>query len=279
MDDLETKLDIMKREIDALQIVVMAGKAPWYKSPSMIISFIALLFSFGTTAVSYHRAAQDDVRSARAELRELLQRLTALPRDNFDLMKKYQGDVEGQALTGFLNQENSLLARQASEIVDRFPHDISASEYLSVAVALMAASDVGKVPVYLDRAISQTSDPNVKVTALRNYGYHLLNVGKATEGRGRYEQALSIWVNYPAVNNYFKTSTDVLTEMYWAQAEFSVNNVEAAKEHVRKSLQRVGSLPPGPMTTQLQQQIFFTQKMVEQGAPADPLAAPRPPGG
>lgn len=120
MDDIQAKIELMKREIDALQVTVMAGKAPWYKSPSIMISVLALLFSFGTTAVSFHRAAQEDIRSGRAELRGILQRLTALPRDNFELTRKYKDDEEGKALTGLLNQENSLLARQASEVSMRY---------------------------------------------------------------------------------------------------------------------------------------------------------------
>lgn len=279
MDDLQTKIDMMSREIDALQVTVMAARKPWYKSPSVVISTLALLFSFGTTAVSFHRAVQDDVRSARTELRGILQRLTSLPRDNFELIRKYKDDVEGQSLGGYLNQEHSLLARQASEIVDRFPDKITSSEYFSVAVALMASADVEKVPIYLERALAQTSDPNVKVAILRNFGFYLLNTGQASEGRRRYEQALSIWRQYPNVTSYFKESTDALTEMYWAQTEFGVNNLEAAREHIRKAFQRVNSLPPGPMTSQLQGQVIHTQKIVEQGAPTDPLAAPRPPGG
>jgi tetratricopeptide (TPR) repeat protein len=279
MDEIQTKLDAMKQEIDALQIMVMSGKSPWYKSPSIVISAMALLFSFGTTAVSYHRSAQDDVRSARAELRGILQRLTSLPRDNFELIKKYQGDVEGQSLSGLLTQENSLLARQASEIVDRFPDEITSGEYFSVAMALMAAADVTRVPIYLERALAQTADPNVKVSVLRNYGFYLLSTGQASEGRQRYEQALSIWSDYPNVSQYFKGSTDALTEIYWSQAELGANNIESAREHIRKALQRVNALPPGPMTMQLQGQAQHTQRAIEQGAPADPLAAPRPPGG
>jgi len=193
-------------------------------------------------------------------------------------MRKYKDDAEGQALAGLLGQENSMLARHASEIVDRFPNAISSSEYLSVAHALMTASDLEKVPVYLDRALSQISDPNVNVTALRSYGLHLINTGKVSEGRSKYEQALTIWNEYPNVTNYFKGYTDTLTEMYWAQTEFGVNNLEASKEHLRKAFQRLNSMPPGPTTSQLRGQVLYTQKIVEQGAPVDPLTVPRPHG-
>jgi hypothetical protein len=124
------ELKIMKREIDALQIEVMKGRLPWYRSPSIIISIVALLFSFGTTFVSYYKTARLEVQAARTELRGILQRLSALPKDNFELIRKYRDDPEGLALSGLLTQENALLARQASEIVDRYPNRSSSSSWM-----------------------------------------------------------------------------------------------------------------------------------------------------
>lgn len=274
MSDIEAKVDTMKQEIDTLQIAFMRTNQPWYRAPSTIISVVSLLFSFGTTAVSYYKSSQDDVRAARTELRNILQRLTTIPKENFELVKKYQGDVDGQALSGLFSQENSLLVRQASEIVDRFPNDVSAGEYFSVAMALLAAADVAKIPVYLDRALSQTADPNVKVSVLRNYGLFLISTGKTSEGRKKYEEALSIWVSYPSVFKYFKDSTDALTEIYWAQAEFGAANIEAAKEHIRKAQDRVGMLTPGPTTTQLQAQAQSTRSAIERGDTLNPVPMP-----
>ena len=271
-DETGSQLEMMRREIDALQVEVMKGKEPWYKSPPVFISALALLFSFGTTIVSFQKAAREDVRSARAELRGIIQRLTVLPRENFELIKKYQDDPEGQGLlSGLLTEENSLLARQASEIVDRFPDEISASEYYSVAQALMIASDVERQVRYLERALAKASDPNIKVTILRIYGLHLMMTGQTTEGRRKYEQALSIWRDYPDVTDYFQEWTDVFTEMYWSQAEMAANNIEAARGHIRKALQDWNALSFGPTTALLHSQILHTQGMIEKTAAGDAL--------
>lgn len=271
--DIEARLALMKQEIDALQVASMESRQPWYRSPSLLISALALVFSFGTTAVSYYESSQDDVRAARAELRGILQRLSTIPRDNFELVKKYQGDVDGQALSGLFNQENSLLARHASEIVDRFPDDVSAGEYFSVAMALLTASDVSRVPVYFERALKQASDPNVKVAVLRNYGLFLISNGRTSEGRKRYEEALAIWADYPNVSKYFKDSTDALTELYRSQAEFNSGHAEAAKEHLRKAQERLALLPAGPMTMQLQAQAAATHQAIHRTGP-QPLPLP-----
>src|ERR1700722_17195400 len=90
--DLEQRVDLMKREIDALQIFVTAGKKPWYGGLPTIISIIALTFSFGTTYVSYRRTEAQDTQNLRQELRNLLQRLAALPKEYLATMKLYKDD-------------------------------------------------------------------------------------------------------------------------------------------------------------------------------------------
>src|SRR5262249_29566262 len=56
---------------------------------STLIALAAFLFSFGTTIVSYRRANRQDVHNLKTELRGLLQRLAALPKENLEVMQKY----------------------------------------------------------------------------------------------------------------------------------------------------------------------------------------------
>jgi tetratricopeptide (TPR) repeat protein len=274
-EDIQIRLDAMKKEIDALQVAVMTDNKPWYKSASILISLFALLFSFGTTAVSYYKSGQEEIRSARAELRSMLQRLTALPKDNFELIRKYKDDPEGQGLSSTLNYENSILARQASEIIDRYPNEVSASEYLSVISALLYASDFSKVPQYLEKCLSLTSDPNIRVAALRTFAVYLMNTGKVLEGRHKFEEALSVWNDYKNLTDYFKNNQNAQTEMFWAQTELGIRNLEAAKEHIRKSIEIAKALPAGPLTAQIQGQVFYTQNIIEHGWPSTPLNTPK----
>jgi hypothetical protein len=54
-EEITSRMDTMKGEIDGLQIGLTSQKKPWYRDLSTLISFLALLFSFGTTFVSYRR--------------------------------------------------------------------------------------------------------------------------------------------------------------------------------------------------------------------------------
>ena len=91
-EDLEQRVETLRREVDALQLAIIGQSKPWYRDVSTLLSIIALLFSFGTTYVSDRRVAAQDIQSTRQELRGLLQRLAALPKENVDMTKKYQGD-------------------------------------------------------------------------------------------------------------------------------------------------------------------------------------------
>jgi hypothetical protein len=91
-----------------------------------------------------------------------------------------------------------------------------------------------------------------------------MTTGQVTEGRRKFEEALSIWSVYPRVTDYFKKSTNAFTEMYWSQAEANINNFEEARVHIRKALEIASSLPPGPQTDQLNSQILYTKNFNDQ---------------
>src|SRR5262249_5796573 len=121
-EHLEHRVELLKREVDALQIAITGSSKQWYKNVSTLLAVIALLFSFGTTYVSNRRISAQDILSARQELRGLLQRLAALPKENIDIGKKYEKDAtSAAAVSSLINQENSLLARNASEIARKLP--------------------------------------------------------------------------------------------------------------------------------------------------------------
>src|SRR5438477_6246525 len=166
-EDLEQRVELMKREIDALQVTVTERSKPWYHNVSVLISIIALLFSFGTTLVSYHRNNIQEIQNARAELRGLLQRMAALPKENVEIGVKYANDPASRNLvSGFINQENTFLVRSAAELAKKLSREWgSATEYYAIAVALQAAYDIAGADQFLNYAIYADPDFNVEIHA------------------------------------------------------------------------------------------------------------------
>ena len=91
----DERYETLKKEVDSLQILLGKERGPWYGKSSVIIAVVALIFSFGTTVVSYVTVHQEDIRDNRREARQILQRLTKLPIENFELIQKNKNNALG----------------------------------------------------------------------------------------------------------------------------------------------------------------------------------------
>ena len=275
--DLQDRLLSLKEEVDALQITVMKQSGPWYKEVPTIVSLLALLFSFGTTWVSHNRSNAQDIQNARGELRTLLQRLAALPKDSFELTKKYSDDsVTAGMLSSYVNQENALLARQAAEIAQKLPGDkVSATERYAIAVALQNSYNIEGASTFLQQAIKTANNINDELAALRSYANLLFISGQFDAGRQEYEKALRVFSRYKGYNEYIQKSSHIWTELAWAVSEANSGLLDLAYRHLENADALAASLMPGPATDQLRKQISQSRAMFEVGnKPAPPPFAP-----
>jgi len=262
MNDLE-RYEILKKEVDSIQIQLGQEHGPWYKKPSNLISVIALLFSFGTTIVSYINSHNEDIRANHREAMALIQRITKLPSENFELMQKYKDSGPGQSLSGMISQENVLLATQATNLVKRYPDTFSATEFFAIATALANSNIVDKVPYLFKTAIEKAETSNEYNSATRSYAFFLYSKGDYTEGKKYYEMALSVWYKFPERNMYIVNSTDLTTLMYWSQAELMANNVKEAEKLIAQAKDKLAQLFPSPSTTSLAMQVDYTVGLIE----------------
>lgn len=259
-------LVLLKKEVDALQIAIHSKQLPWYKNIPTILSILALLFSFGTTAVSYLRTRSQDIQSSRIELRGLLQRLAALPRENIEITKKYEKTDPAAiaSVTGLLNQENSLLARQAAEITKNLPEEfVSATEHFAIGSALLNSYNISGAIDSLTKAIDVSTDMNDRVGALRVRANALFISGQPETGRVDYQRALNVFqefkINY---NDYTKRSIHIWTELSWAYSEVGVGLNDNALQHVANAQNIVSGLIPSPGAEQLKSQINHTKSII-----------------
>ena len=261
VNDLEERIQLIKKEVDALQITVMTQKTPWYKNASTTIAILALLFSFGTTYVSYKRTEAQDIQNEKLELRGLLQRLSYLPRDNFETAKKYPNDPTAIVTIGSLiNQENTMLSRQAAELARKLPRDyVSATEYYSVAVALQSAYNFEGAKEFLGYAIDCAKDFNDKIAALRSNAILMFLTGRPEAGRVEYQKALDVFSAFGEYDDYTKKATHISTELSWAVAEANAGHKELANQHISSAEEYLSGLPPSPGADQMRGQINQTK--------------------
>ena len=266
--NLEQRLDEMKQQIDALQILV-AGRSPWYEDVSLWVAIIALVFSSGTTLFSYYRMHEQDILNLRQELRGLLQRLSTLPRENVENIKKYEADPAAMtAIGGFINQENTLLARQAAEIARKLPaKSVSAVEYYSVAIALQNAYDLEGAGEFLEKATQFAKDFNTEIAAIRMKANLKFLQGHAEGGRVEYQRALDIFSKYPGYDPFTKLSAHVWTELAWANSEASLSGPQGgALQHLENAERLLDAAMPSPGVAKLREQVLQARALMTTGA-------------
>jgi tetratricopeptide (TPR) repeat protein len=237
----EQRLDAMKQEIDALQVEVMKSRGPWYKQvpvvTPLVIAGLALIFSMATTFIAERRVAREEEHSNRVELRELIQRLIALPKENFELTQKYRDNPSAAGLlSSLINTESLVLGAQAADLISKLPGDLTLTEYFAVAYSLSQSGQSETSQQILAQGLEAAkANPDQDLPGLlallRQEGSTLFSTERASEGRGFYRQALSV-VNQSSSSSQYVANVNGYTEYVWANAELSIGECDEARQHV-----------------------------------------------
>lgn len=268
--DESDKYELLKKEVDSIQIQLNQESGPWYSKPSNLISVIALIFSFGTTLVSAINSHNEDVRSNHREVLSVIQRITNLPIENFELMQEHEGSATGQALSGYINQENVLLATQAANLIKRYPNSFNSAELKAVAAALMESNITDKVPYFLRMAIDKADNASDYTEATRWYGSYLFSIGDFAEGRKHFQLALKVWDIFPERNLFIVNDFDVITLLSWAESEIRVGHLEMAQSIIEQAKEKHSRLPAGFIKEALRNRISFLSGRINQSDPVGP---------
>ena len=243
IERIKEDVQLVKGEVDALQIAVLSSRTTWYKNIPIIISILALAFSFGTTYVSNERTEVQDIQNLKSDLRNMLQRLADLPSRNFELTRKYADDPQAIGyFSGQLNQENSLLAAQAAELY-------------SIAVALQFSYQNEKAKEFYQLSYDLADNMNIAISAKRGSANVLFISGQAEAGRVQFQQALNIFSVYKGYNDSTQKNTHIITLLNWAGAEAGMGFVDSAIQKIEEAENIANSMVPGSLTNQLIGQI------------------------
>ena len=254
----------LKAEVDALQIQAAQERKPWYFVPSNIVSVVALVFSLGTSVFSYWKSYQTEVATNRAEVRQLIQRTTRLPIENFELLQKFPN---AQGLTTMITQEQLLLANQAAEKIKRYPDTFTSTEYFAAAGALANVNSPAHVSEFLLKAIELATTANDYLVACRSYGHHLFMQSKVDEGRSFYSKAITdVWTRFPSSERTFRRGMLIQTYLHLAASEMMLNNWSEATSAIAKAQSVVDDLPESPFKDYWQPQVSLLRTQLERAS-------------
>jgi hypothetical protein len=251
------ELSKIRDEVNSIQNHILNSAKPWYKNISTIISLSALAFSLLTSYLASKREDSQDIQNNRQDLRVILQRLASLPIQNTEMSIKYKSDpITFATISGFINQENSFLVQQATEIVTKLPkNQVTAAELHAIAMALTNSYNVAKAIDFLHRSIEISEDLNSEVNARRMLSSLQFMVGKPQIGRVSFQECLNIFDKYPGFDVITVSTTTVLTELSWAQAEANFGDNASAMTHVENAERLLQNKPNSPAFLNIRAQV------------------------
>jgi hypothetical protein len=193
----------------------------------------ALVFSFGTTVVSYVRTSETDVHDSAVELRTLVERLTQIPADVVQANKTYADDpVTASTLASIYTQEEVLDAQQAAQIMARIPDQVTPPEYSLVANILIGAGIDHPSLEMLDLAANGANNVNDYVSAVRTKGIRVFQLGDPATGRTLFQSALDVFTkSYASSPASFRDYTDMQTQLVWSVSELGIHDCALASQH------------------------------------------------
>lgn len=276
----DLRYDALKAEVDALQVQIMRSQSPWYRDATAIVAVLALLFSFGTTVVSFQRTAQQDVQASEIELRALIGRLSVIPVEMTQNAKTYADDPGALAsLTSILTQEQILIAKQAAQVLRNIPEErVTAAQYLLVAnVLINNGIDTDGLDM-IDKAIEVARDVNDFVSAARVKAFRIFQLGRVDEGRELYQRALGVFDRrgFETQDERFRDYTDLQTRVGWAQAELSVGNCAEARAQIEEARKLSPRFAANDTQVRRMEQVEDALETCQPGATAPPTPSGSP---
>ena len=254
-DSYDSDIRAIKAEVDALQVHVMAARRPWYRQVSGLVAVIALIFSLVTTVLSFMRTAEQDVRAQQIEVRSLIQRLMALPKENIDLLTKYEDSPEvSTVLSSSVSIENEVLLQHAVSIVEQIPDLISPVEYFAIAESFFAAGKYFGARRYYEKSLNVAVDREIGVGAYRSLAVLAYQAGEFEEAGRMIDGALGIFesdkfkhIESPPLQ--YRNWTHFQTRIFWAQKLIQLGaNCQEVRRHTAEARKLMVAMPSNPVT-------------------------------
>lgn len=242
-EDAMEQIRSLQERLDELQQEI-SEPHKWYKDAGTIIAILAFVFSLGTTWFSYQQANQQQIGAYKTELRDIITRISEIPRDYTAYAQTYTDPAILGQLNGSLQTENGMLAKRAVEIAKKIPEEVTSSEYLLIGQSLYNSNVTDETIRMYDLAIRSATNSNDLVAALRYEANLEMLLGEIDQGRAKYQEALNVFERFPVNNEFYINSTMAMTEIAWAVSEFSIGACDRVQGHLDAAETAIDKLRP-----------------------------------
>jgi hypothetical protein len=233
----------------------------WYKNPSALISFAALIASFVNFAYTgyytSHRDATKDKDQQKSDQQSAVVQLNALTGQWAELYLKYKANPDYVTFVNpAMKAQMALIGTKAYTLLNALGAETSALDSAVVANALEQTGDYATATKALVSALPHVKNPAEHVVIYRMLGQLSFYRNNIDDGNKYFGIAESVAKVFPNMLNQIETDYSIAeTEAYWAVAASSQNHCESVKPHVVKINQYITTLPVGGQANQ----SFLTQ--------------------
>jgi tetratricopeptide (TPR) repeat protein len=238
MVDLGADVDVLRQRVDALELSAKEPKKPWYRSPSVSLSALALVLSFLTTVYTQVEGKQETIRSKKEELRKIIIGLIEL-RETF--VKANPSPVSPQSQ--LLGAKQQVYLEAANRLIVQVPKEVSSSEYTIIANEHMSMGDFQRGEAYFLQAAGAAPTPALKSQALRILAISLFQPGPMRsfdKGRRHFNEAIDV---LKGDTDLTKTHLTALTYEVWAAMETRNGFADDARHKLERARKYYSDLP------------------------------------
>ena len=238
--DTAAELKLLRYQVDILQIATAEKKKPWYKQASIIVSVMALLFSFASATYMQIGKNAEETRSQKDELRKILTLVLDLRGDYQNRIGPIQNaEIKEEAGT-YLNAKRMIYLQAAELLVAKIPQHVSTSEYHVLAWEAIYDSNFKQAKKYLDDSLNASRDTLSKLLALRSLASFYFIQGPLKDpakARKLFQQIEDELTNITPLDDY-SLYIQGQTYQYWGFGELANNfqaegaqKIEMARKH------------------------------------------------
>lgn len=271
LENIDVQVESIKRELRKLDSRITAKEKPWYREGATVVAALALLFSFGTTVISYVKSSQQEVLSSRIELSELIKNISNIPQEHAEMISVFKNEPLTVAqLSSQINSKNLSLGSRAKAVIERIENSwygngtVLDVEYMAVAASLLSSFQFDKAKSLFEEAYKRARDATTAAGALRSTASIYMGYGDTSSMRQYLYKASKIYKNskYTSDPDTSKYVTNSTTELQWAYGEFQLGECENALVHLNYALPILNLIPSSPIKEQLLSQANQTQATI-----------------
>lgn len=238
--DIRQTIDLIRDQVDLLQVQAAERKRPWYHQPSILMSLIALIVSVVFSSLSVYFRHQDKIEGDKEHLvsrvRENVSALADLQVQQGDEVAR--AGANAQMVSGIMsafNAKRQLLIEDTESLIGASGERMTSALYVSFAYQLMGDARVDDASRYFRLALSAAKTNLARANVHRGFGLAMMIPGRqvnVAEARKHWREAIATLAE---INDDYSTFLTADNLRVWALAERSLGNSAIADSLINES--------------------------------------------